>query len=291
MEGADYQDFVASVEALIKTSISDNDLDGLLMSVALARIDDAERTRSSRGKKTTMVATEMARRQRLHKRRERVTGKDIEGQLSAMLKESDEALLEAIKNCDSQTFNLIQDANAELLTYVILRDGVFVDDKGDEYRTSPPAIWFNPVNDLPVLPDGVEGLRRAIKFAANTLLPEKMEIFRNVGAKSKQALDDLFACCRYLHRKYLPDLNQKPSIDRYSGEPSPLINFTYELLRAAGLPMQRSGILERFKEMEKEKKGSKKKTNDKDKGERVSHGNAKIMAAYLRRTDNHMTEK
>jgi hypothetical protein len=142
-----------------KMFISKNDLHGLLMAIALARIEEAEQDRS------------------MTPRCEKVTGKDIEGQLRAMLKAGDEVLIEAIKNCDSQTFNLIQEANAELLTYVILRDGVFVDDRAEKHHVRP-EIWINPVNGQPVLPNGVEGLRRAIEFAVNTLLPEKMECWR-----------------------------------------------------------------------------------------------------------------
>ena len=151
---------------------------------------------------------------------DRVTRKDVLAQLRAMAKiKQDDQLVGAVTNTDMITFQLISQAQTELISDVISSEGCFVDSSGGEYRFCPPSMdQYNLMSDI-YLPDGVKGLRESVDRALRdcesrkgTAGPRKIESRRALAREVKT-----------LWKHHQPGCSQK--VWQRDGDCSPLLNF------------------------------------------------------------------
>lgn len=127
--------------------------------------------------------------------------KDMLAQLRAMdAIRHDADLVAALRGCDRRTLEAIRTAHTALVSQILFRDGQFIDAEGIEHLIPPDIeILPGPASCAPVyLPDGVAGLRAAVKAAL-------IECEANLDAAGNRAKPHqlvLAAQCLGLGRRY-----------------------------------------------------------------------------------------
>lgn len=181
------------------------------------------------------------------------TRKDALAQLKAMSKiKSDTKLIEALKNTDINTFMMINQAQTDLISEKIDKNGYFIDSRGSQYIIPIASLDQYPLPGVEYyLPDGIAGLQNAVSLALQRCRIEKDKAGRK-EIKSRRPLADLVWS---LWKEYRPDASQE--IWHRDGKCSPALSFAHEVFAQIIEKVELSSLAELMKERYGYKKRSK----------------------------------